>query len=171
MEFCLEPMLAEDWPAVRRIHQEGIDTGHATFEIRPASRWEEFDAAHVPDCSFVARHGAEVIGWAALSPVSDRCAYAGVAEGSVYVARGHLRKGVGSALLARLIDASEAAGVWTMQAGIFPENEGSRALLARHGFREVGVRRRLGRMRVGPETGRWRDVLMLERRSEVVGTD
>lgn len=137
MEIRLDSMGSDDWPVVRRIHQEGIDTGNATFEAAPPDGWESFGVAHVDACSFVARDGGEVIGWAALSPISDRCAYAGVAEGSVYVAREHRRRGVGSALLGRLIAASEAAGVWTMQAGVFPENEASRALLARHGFREV----------------------------------
>jgi phosphinothricin acetyltransferase len=154
---------AEDWGDVRRIYLEGIATGDATFETEAPTR-EHWDAAHRPGERFVARGSGAVLGWAALSPVSDRCVYGGVAEVSVYVAPTARGKGVGVALLRRLIDASEDAGVWTLQAGIFPENRASVALHERHGFRQVGRRERIGKMK-----GVWRDVLLLERRSARAG--
>jgi phosphinothricin acetyltransferase len=153
---------AGDWPAVRAIFAEGIATGDATFETQ-APAWAEWDASHLADHRLVARLGGEVVGWAALSPVSDRCCYAGVAEDSVYVAARARGRGVGTALLAGLVERSERAGIWTLQAGIFPENAASVALHQRCGFRVVGVRERLGRL-----DGAWRDVLLLERRSEVI---
>lgn len=161
----LSPMRPADGPAVLSIYADGIATGQATFET-DAPDWGGWDASHLAEPRLVARADGEVVGWAALSPVSDRCVYGGVAEVSVYVA-GHRRgKGVGSRLLAALIAASESAGIWTLQAGIFPENEASVAVHLRHGFREVGRRERLGRL-----DGRWRDVLLLERRSRLVGLD
>ena len=135
----------------------------ATFETE-APAWERWDATHRPGERFVARESTTVLGWAALSPVSDRCVYGGVAEVSVYVAAAARGRGVGLALLRRLIDASEDAGVWTLQAGIFPENRASVVLHERCGFRQVGRRERIGTMQ-----GVWRDVLLLERRSERVG--
>jgi phosphinothricin acetyltransferase len=152
-----------DWTAVRAIYQEGIATGQATFETS-APEWETWDASHRMDCRLVARQETRILGWAALSPVSKRSVYHGVAEVSVYVtadARGH---GVGRALLLALIDASEEAGIWTLQAGIFPENEASVALHLACGFRIVGLREHLGL-----HNGTWRDELMLERRSSRVG--
>lgn len=157
-------MTEADWVDVRSIYKEGIATGQATFETA-APEWPAWDAAHRPDARLIARLGEEVVGWAALSPVSDRCAYGGVAEVSVYVAGASRGLGIGQALLKALITASEAAGIWTLQAGIFPENEASVRLHRSCGFREVGRRERLGRLH-----GLWRDVLLLERRSEVVGT-
>jgi L-amino acid N-acyltransferase YncA len=161
----VEPMEPADWPAVAAIYAEGIATGAATFETAVPT-WERWDAAHLPGLRLVARDPASgaVLGWAALAPVSDRCAYAGVAENSVYVAAGARGRGVGRRLLTELLARSEAAGVWTIQTGIFPENEASLALHAACGFRVVGVRERLGRLH-----GRWRDVVMLERRSPNVG--
>src|SRR6266568_9334933 len=124
MGISIRPMLTADWPAVRAIYLEGIATGNATFETE-APAWERWDAAHRSDCRFVACEGEAVLGFAALSPVSIRKVYAGVAEVSVYVAGAARDAGAGSALLQELIRASEQAGIWTLQAGIFPENEAS----------------------------------------------
>ncbi len=156
-------MTADDWPEVRRIYVEGIASGMATFET-DAPAWDEWDKLHLDECRLLATFDGEPAGWAALSTVSDRCVYGGVAEVSVYVAAAHGGKGVGSALLGALVGASEAAGLWTLQAGIFPENEASIALHRKHGFRQVGVRERLGRL-----DGEWKDVALLERRSDRVG--
>jgi L-amino acid N-acyltransferase YncA len=158
----IRPLLASDWESVRRIYQEGIATGDATFETE-APEWERWDVAHRKDSRFVACVGESVVGWAALSPVSARKAYAGVAEVTVYVAEAARGSGTGSALLSALVHASETAGVWTLQAGIFPENAASLALHERHGFRRVGVRERIGSLH-----GRWRDVVLLERRSALI---
>jgi L-amino acid N-acyltransferase YncA len=157
-------MEAADWEDVRAVYLEGIATGDATFET-DAPEWERWDAAHLAHCRLVARSGETMAGWAALSPVSARRVYAGVAETSVYVAANFRGVGVGRALLGALIICSEQHGIWTLQAGIFPENLASLALHRQHGFREVGRRERLGKM-----NDRWRDVVLLERRSEVVGT-
>ncbi len=150
-----------DWPRVREIYAQGIATGHATFETR-APDWEEWNAEHVPSCRLVAedRRHEGVLGWAALSPVSGRCVYGGVGEVSVYVAEGARGRGVGTLLLQALVAASEEAGFWTLQAGIFPENVGSVRLHEGCGFRIVGTRERLGML-----AGAWRDVLLMERRS------
>src|SRR5687768_6744424 len=152
MRVAVRPMDARRWPEVRRIFAEGIATGDATFETAPPE-WEAWDRAHRPDGRFVALEGDSVLGWAALSPVSGRCVYAGVAEVSVYVAAAARGRGVGRALLDALVAASEAAGTWTLQAGIFPENVASLQLHERCGFRVVGRRERLGQ-----HHGRWRDV-------------
>ncbi len=164
-------MLEEHWPSVRSIYQAGIDTGHATFASEPPSSWEAWQRDHLPGLSIVATQLGLVRGWAALAPVSDRCVYAGVAEISIYVdpeARGH---GVGRRLMQSLIDGSESRNLWTLQSGIFPENVASLALHHQLGFTTVGVRRALGKMAFGPLSGRWRDVLLLERRSARVGID
>lgn len=165
MEAHIRPLKPSDWPAVRRIYREGIATGDATFETEVPS-WERWDGSHLASCRFVAvrERDGETVGWAALSPVSDRCVYGGVAEVSVYVAEGARGRGVGSALLERLVQGSEEAGIWTLQAGIFPENAGSIAIHLARGFRVVGVREKLGRL-----GDRWRDVTLLERRSPTVG--
>jgi len=156
-------MTAADWPAVRDIYAEGIATGNATFETSAPS-WPAWDAGHTPDHRFVAVDADDtVLGWVACSSVSDRCVYAGVLELSVYVAAAARGRGVGSALLAALVASTEAAGVWTLQTGIFPENEPSLALHARFGFRVVGTRERIGRM-----NGVWRDTVLLERRSATI---
>ncbi len=159
------PMTGAHAPQVLDIYQAGLDTGNASFEVT-APPWPEWDAAHLPEHRFVALDGDRVLGWAALSRVSDRCVYAGVAGLSVYVAAGARGRGVGSALLAAVVASSEAAGIWTLQTGIFPENAGSVALHRRAGFRVVGTRERVGR-----HHGRWRDVLFLERRSGRTGID
>ena len=162
--ILIEPLRSENWPAVRAIYLEGIATGNATFE-QTAPEWEQWDAGHLPAARIVARSDAgEVLGWAALSGISSRSVYAGVAEVSVYVAERARGWGVGRKLLAHLIADSEAEGIWTLQAGIFPENLASIALHKRAGFRIVGRRERLGQM-----NGRWRDVVLMERRSSVAG--
>ncbi|HEX4521162.1 MAG TPA: GNAT family N-acetyltransferase [Gaiellaceae bacterium] len=152
-------MLPRHWEAVARIYAEGIATGQATFETEVPA-WEAWDAAHLPELRLVALVDREVAGWSALSPVSGRCVYAGVAEESVYVAESARGRGIGRALLEELIRRSEDAGIWTIQTGIFPENTASLALHERVGFRVVGVRERIGR-----HHGVWRDVVFMERRS------
>jgi phosphinothricin acetyltransferase len=159
-------MDAGDWPAVRAIYADGIAGGQATFETEPPS-WEDFDAGRHPHLRLVAADDrGTVLGWAAASPTSARAVYAGVAEHSVYVATAARGRGVGRLLLGALVDVAEAAGVWTLQSGIFPENAASLALHARLGFRVVGRRERVAR-----HHGTWRDVLLVERRSRVVGVE
>ncbi len=159
----IAPMAAADWPAVRAVYAEGIATGNATFETS-TPEWEKWDAGHLDTCRLVATLEGDTVGWAALSPASSRCVYTGVAEVSVYVAAKARGKKVGSKLLNALIQSSESNGVWTLQAGIFPENIASLKLHEDHGFRVVGIRDRLGCLE-----GRWRDVVLMERRSDVVG--
>jgi phosphinothricin acetyltransferase len=161
-ESWIDEMQAADWPAVRAIYEEGIATGQATFETAPPER-SEWDQNHLPAPRLVTRRDNVVAGWAALSPVSERCVYGGVAEVSIYVAQAHRGRGLGKALLRELIKRSEAAGIWTLQAGIFPENEASIGLHLANGFRLVGKRERLGLL-----NGVWRDVILLERRSALV---
>jgi phosphinothricin acetyltransferase len=163
--LVIETMQAGDWDQVRRIYVEGMATGHATFETNPPD-WEQWNATHLSFARLVARSNGEVIAWAALSPVSQRCVYGGVAEVSVYVSATSRGSGIGRKLLRSLIAESEQNGIWTLQAGMFPENTGSLALHQSCGFREVGRRERIGRM-----NGRWRDTILLERRSGVVGID
>lgn len=163
MNTIIEPMTRDDWPAVSAIYAEGIATGDATFESR-VPEWADWDRSHRPDCRLVARQQGQVTGWAALSPLSRRQVYAGVAEVSLYVASSARGQGIGGLLLRALIAASEQAGLWTLQAAIFPENRASLGLFGANGFREVGRRERLGQM-----AGRWRDVVLLERRSKTVG--
>jgi phosphinothricin acetyltransferase len=159
----IEPLIFKDWPTVRRIYGEGIATGNATFETS-LPEWEEWDSSHLSSCRLVAKLSDEVVGWAALSRVSSRCVYGGVAEVSVYVAEKSRGNGIGLRLLSSLIEASERQGIWTLQAGVFPENIPSIKLHERCGFRIVGIRERLGCLK-----GQWRDVALLERRSRSVG--
>jgi L-amino acid N-acyltransferase YncA len=162
--IAIRPMSAGDWAEVRSIYAAGIATGDATFETEPPE-WDAFDRDHLPEHRLVAVDEAgRVVGWVAASPVSDRCAYAGVVEHSVYVDPQAARRGVGTALLEALIASAEQAGIWTLQTGVFPENTASIALHQRCGFRVVGTRERLGQ-----HQGRWRDVVFLERRSGVIG--
>lgn len=165
MEYQIENMQEEDWEQVRSIYLEGIASGHATFETEAPS-WERWSSGHISACNLVARGEDQVLGWAALSPVSGRCVYAGVAEVSVYVGQKHRDNKVGQALLTSLVKRSEQEGIWTLQAGIFPENTSSLFLHKKCGFGEVGRRNRIGKMK-----GVWRDVVLLERRSQTVGID
>ncbi|MET0626146.1 MAG: N-acetyltransferase family protein [Pyrinomonadaceae bacterium] len=165
MTLKIEKMLARHWEEVRAVYLEGLETGDATFET-DAPDWERWDASHLPCCRLVALSEGSVAGWAALSRVSAREVYAGVAEVSVYVGRGFRGRGVGRALLEALVRESEAEGVWTLQASVFPENVASVGLHLSCGFREVGRRERVGRL-----AWRWRDTLLLERRSRTVGVD
>lgn len=159
-DVTIVSMVPEDWPAVREIYLQGIRTGNATFEKDPPD-WEKWNAGHLQSCRLVARSADVVLGWAALTPVSGRCVYAGVGDLSVYVAEHARGKGIGVKLLTALVEASEQAGIWTLQAGIFPENVASIELHQRCGFRVVGQREKIGCM-----DGRWRDVMLLERRSK-----
>jgi phosphinothricin acetyltransferase len=161
-DILIQPMEQHDWPAVCAIYADGIATGNATFETDYPD-CQKWDAAHVGGCRLVARLGTETVGWAALSRVSSRAVYAGVAEVSVYVAGAVRGRGVGTALLSALILASEQAGFWTLQASIFPENVASVRIHERCGFRMVGRRERIAK-----RDGRWRDTVLMERRSEKV---
>ncbi|HWS88919.1 MAG TPA: GNAT family N-acetyltransferase [Pyrinomonadaceae bacterium] len=162
----VERMLPRHWPEVRAVYLEGLATGDATFETE-APDWGRWDASHLRACRLVAlAEGGRVAGWAALSPVSAREVYAGVAEVSVYVGADFRGRRVGRALLEALVRESEAEGIWTLQASIFPENVASVALHESCGFRPVGRRERVGKLR-----GRWRDTVLLERRSRVAGAD
>jgi len=163
MSVIVRKMRDEDWAAVQSIYREGIATGNATFEVG-TPEWEEWDRNHLRDGRFVAINEGQMVGWVALSPVSSRGVYAGVAEVSIYVTSSARDKGIGKALLRALIEESEHKGLWTLQAGIFPENEASIALHKACGFREVGYRERIGQM-----NSMWRDVILMERRSKVVG--
>ncbi len=171
MDFIVDKMQDADWEAVKAIYREGIATGNATFET-DVPEWEYWDKNHLRKCRLVARKEGQVIGWAALSPVSSRPVYAGVAEESVYVAASARGKGVGKASLCTLVEESERQGIWMLQTGIFPENVASIALHKLCGFREVGRRERIGQM---PPTakdaagGIWRDVVLMERRSKIAG--
>ncbi len=156
-------MSVNDWLSVREIYAQGIATGNATFESS-FPEWGKWNASHLQPCRLVARSGEETLGWAALSPVSGRCVYGGVAEVSIYVAERARGQKIGTKLLAALVAAAEQHGIWTLQAGIFPENIPSIESHKRCGFRVVGVREKLGCL-----NGRWRDVILMERRSKVVG--
>ncbi len=163
------PLTVAHWPEVERIYRAGIATGHATFESEPPT-WEAFDGSRLADQRLVAVDaGGWVLGWAAATGVSDRCVYAGVAEHSVYVDPAAQGRRIGRLLLDALATSTESAGIWTIQSGIFPENIASLAVHAAAGFRVVGTRERVGRMTYGALSGQWRDVVMVERRSPVVG--
>ncbi|AII53730.1 GNAT family N-acetyltransferase [Hymenobacter sp. APR13] len=162
--LLLQPFTAAHWPEARAIYEAGIATGQATFATE-APTWDDWDRGHLPHSRLVALGDTgQVLGWAALSPVSGRCVYGGVGEVSVYVAAEARGQGVGRQLLAALVAESEAHNMWTLQAGIFPENEASVRLHEAAGFRVVGRRERIGQQR-----GHWRDTLLLERRSITVG--
>ena len=165
LALVIRSLLPDEWSAVRRIYQEGIATGNATFE-QAAPEWEEWDAGKLAVPRLAAELDGAMVGWAALSPTSKRHVYRGVAEVSVYVAASARGQGVGRALLSALVEQSEAAGIWTLQAGIFPENAASVRLHEQCGFRIVGHREKIGQMH-----GVWRDVLLMERRStkQVIG--
>ena len=152
-----------DYPAITQIYLDGIATGQATFQT-DAPSWEEWDSSHCKHSRIALKENNEITGWAALTPVSNRCVYAGVAEVSVYVHEQHKGKGIGSTLLQALITDSEANGIWTLQAGIFPENEASIKLHKKFAFRMLGVREKIGKM-----NGVWRDTACMERRSKAIG--
>ena len=164
-DVLIRPMEAGDAGPVLAIYQAGLDAGQSSFEVT-APAWEEFDAAKLPAHRHVAVDAGtgEVLGWAAVIPVSDRCVYAGVVEHSVYVHPGHTRRGIGAALLAALVSSTEAAGIWTIQSGVFPENTASLRMHQQAGFRVVCTRER-----IGCHHGEWRDVVLIERRSATAG--
>jgi len=161
--MTIEKLTQKYFPSVRKIYEEGIVTGNATFQTE-SPEWDEWNKSHLSECRLVAIDNDVVMGWAALTPVSGRCVYAGVAEVSVYVGALHRGKGVGKFLLENLIQESESKNIWTLQAGIFPENKSSLALHQRLGFRQIGYREKIGQMK-----GVWRDTMLLERRSKIVG--
>ena len=168
MAITIRPMRADDWPAVERIYQQGIDTGNATFESKPPT-WAEFDHEKVENPRLVAERDGRVVGWAAATRVSSRCVYEGVIEHSIYVGEDERGHGTGRALLDAFVTTAESEGIWTVQSGTFPENESSLALHAAAGFRTVGMRERVGKMGYGPYAGQWRDVIIIERRSTTAG--
>lgn len=166
MSFLIDEMQPDDWDEVRQIYQEGIETGMATFETK-APDWQTWSAGKRPDCRLVARAGSgRVVGWAVLSPTSKRAVYAGVCEVTVYVAADMRGRGIGRMLMRALVEASEEVGVWMLQSAIFPENKASIALHERFGFRILGRRERVAKLH-----GVWRDTVLMERRSGVVGVD
>lgn len=158
----IRKLFATDWDEVKSIYEKGIATGNATFQTSAPS-WEEWDSSHLVSCRIVALEEGHVVGWAALTPVSSRCVYAGVAEVSVYVYPDQSGKGIGLLLLEELVRLSEAEGIWTLQAGIFPENLASLRIHEKAGFRVLGVREKIGK-----QNGLWRDTALLERRSKII---
>lgn len=172
MKLSFYPMTEVDWPEVQRIYSDGIATGIATFDSAPSPNWHDFSSRRIVRCCIVARDEDSVMaGWGALTPVSYRPVYRGVAEASIYIAESHRAKRVGDLLLRRLIELSEGNGFWTLQASTFPQNHASIALQKRHGFHIVGIRQKIGKMTHGPMADQWCDTLLLERRSPRVGLD
>ncbi|MBP3951048.1 GNAT family N-acetyltransferase [Bacillus suaedae] len=163
MNVVITNMKDSDRDQVLDIYMEGISTGNATFQTEPMT-WEEWNGKYANECRFVAREEDRVVGWIAILPYSTRFVYAGVAEVSIYISLAHTGLGIGARLLSKLIEESEKKGYWTLQAGIYPENEASMSLHKKAGFREVGKRERIGKL-----NGIWRDVILLERRSKIVG--
>ncbi|CAM3456728.1 GNAT family N-acetyltransferase [Zobellia roscoffensis] len=161
----LRPMLPEDWPFVSKIYAEGMATGYATFENKTPS-YDAWNNSHIANCRIMAFEEDQCLGWAALSPVSSRCVYGGVGEVSIYISTEARGKGVGSKLMQALITQSEENGLWTLQSGVFPENTGSIKLHEKMGFRRIGKRERIGK-----RDGVWKDNVLFERRSKVVGID
>lgn len=164
--LTIRPFAIDDYPSVMTIYQQGIDSGNATFLSSPPD-WASWNQSRCADCRLIAEYHHKVQGWAALSLVASQPFFSGLAEVSVYVADDAQRQGIGHALLAALIDCSEKAGFWTLHAGIFPENKASIHLHEKNGFRILGVRDKPARM----ADGRWRDVILMERRSQIVGID
>ena len=165
VKLLFRDLMEEDWKQVSKIYQEGLDTRNATFESNIPS-WEEWNSGHIKECRIIAEIKNKVVGWAALSPVSSRCVYGGVAEVSVYVSSKYSGQSIGTKLLERLVSESEKNGIWTLQAGIFPENKGSIKIHERIGFRKIGYREKIGKM-----NGVWRNTVLLEKRSECVGIE
>lgn len=162
-EILFRPMTANDWESVAEIYKQGIETGNATFQQNiPA--WNEWDNGYLKICRIIAEKNNKVIGWAALTPISGRCVYAGVAEVSVYVSNNHKGQKIGTKLLDKLISLSEKEGFWTLQASVFPENKSSLKIHENLGFRHVGFREKIGKM-----NEIWRDTILLERRSKTIG--
>jgi phosphinothricin acetyltransferase len=161
--ITIRPFVKSDFPSVKDIYQQGIDSGDATFQEQ-AKDYDDWNESLLPNCRLVAENNGQVIGWAALSSASNRCVYSGIAEVSVYVSSNSQGSGVGNSLLDALIKASEEEGIWTLQAGIFPENKVSIHIHSKHGFKMLGIREKLGQM-----NGIWRDIVFMERRSKVVG--
>lgn len=166
MEYKIEKMMQSDWEQVAGIYLEGIKTEIATFQTEVPT-FEAWDNSHISSCRIVARSGDSILGWAVLSPTSSRCVYAGVAEVSIYISEKYKGQGVGMALLTSLIELSEQDGFWTLQSGIIRENTASIELHKKCGFREIGIRERVGKM----NNKNWLDVVLMERRSKIVGID
>lgn len=162
MKTVIAEMLATDWPEVERIYLEGVATGQATFETQSPG-WESWDAGHLQACRLVVSKGGKIAGWAALSPVSKREVYKGVAEVSIYIGDAFRGQGIGKALFARLVDEAEKHGLWTLQSSVFRENKATMALHRKMGFREIGFREKIAK-----HNGVWRDTVLLERRSKAV---
>jgi phosphinothricin acetyltransferase len=158
-----------DWPDVARIFEQGIETGIATFEAAVPTSWADWISGRIAGCCIVCGGETEIYGWATLTSASTRCVYQGVAEVSIYVAKEHRRKGVGDLLLTDLIERAEQHNIWTLQAQMFTENRASISFHARHGFRLVGTREKIGKMTYGPHRDQWKDNVLMERRSGVVG--
>ena len=158
-------MLPNHWKDVARIYQQGIQTGYATFE-KEIPTWEKWNDSHLKTCRLIAQLEAEIVGWAALSPVSSRSVYGGVAEVSIYIAVNQRGKNIGNILLKELISESEKNQFWTLQSGIFPENIGSIKLHENHGFRQIGFREKVGNLE-----DIWKDNVLFERRSKIIGID
>ncbi|PAM96505.1 N-acetyltransferase [Flavobacterium sp. IR1] len=158
----IRKLTPKDWQQVKLIYQKGIDTGNATFQTSTPA-WEDWDNSHLASCRIVIENDDQIIGWAALTPVSSRCVYAGVAEVSVYVDPAHSGKGIGLTLLNELVHLSEEEGIWTLQAGIFTENTASLRIHEKAGFRILGIREKIGK-----QNGIWRDTVLLERRSKLI---
>ncbi len=170
MRIVIRDMVPSDGKKVVAIYGEGIATGQATFQDNPGT-WVDWDEGHMREGRLVATIDEQVVGWAGLSNVSNRCLYRGIAEVSVYIADSAKGKGIGKALMEALIEASEEANIWTLQSSIFEENQASISLHEVFGFRKMGVRERIGKMTFGPNAGEWRDTTIMERRSKVVGVD
>jgi len=166
MNYIIDKMSEQDWHEVAFIYLEGIKTGKATFQSEIPT-WEQWNTSHVTSCRLVVRIEDKIAGWAALSPTSSRCVYAGVAEVSVYVGEAYRGMGIGKALLEKLTELSEVEGFWTLQSGIIKENHSSIVLHEKCGFRQIGYREKVGKM----PTGVWHDVVLMERRSKIVGFD
>jgi L-amino acid N-acyltransferase YncA len=164
MDYHIEEMTQEDWNEVSKIYLEGINTGKATFQS-DIPTWENWNNSHITSCRLVARLGNKVLGWAALSPTSSRCVYAGVAEVSIYIGEKYRWKGIGKVLLTNLVKLSEENGFWTLQSGIIRENTASITLHKICGFREIGIREKVAKM----SNGKWHDVVLMERRSKING--
>lgn len=164
MHFEIALMTKADWPQVAEIYRQGIASGNATFE-QDVPSWERWLCNHITPCNLVAKYEDTVLGWVSLAPISGRCVFTGVAEVSIYLAKAYQGQGLGYALLTKEITVAEENGFWTLESGIFPENKGSIELHKKCGFRIVGTRERIGKM---PGTNRWRDIILMERRSAIL---